>query len=72
MQRPMLLPAQPCNPDPASGRLVPGAADACAKSFAEVASQPNFHYTMYFADFDDQGWPFATKGDSSRTSSIRY
>lgn len=60
MQRPTLVPAQPCNPDPASGSLAPETADGCAKSYAEVASQSNFHYTMYFAEFDDQGWPFAT------------
>lgn len=60
MQRTEMVEAKPCNAD-AEGKLAQDSSGACQTAFAEVASANDFHYTIYFAEFDDQGWPFMDK-----------
>lgn len=64
MHRTELAEAKPCNPD-RNGFLPADGPKACASSYAEVATQERLHYTMYFAEFDDQGWPFAKEGSGN-------
>lgn len=64
MQRTVLSEARSCNPG-RDGYLPASHPTECRDSFAEVASQANYHYTMYFVEFDDQGWPFQKDGSGN-------
>lgn len=46
-----------CVPD-TDGRLVPGAPPGCRVAAGEYAASDRFSYTLYFVEFDDQGWPY--------------
>lgn len=51
--------ASPCIPD-TNGALSSQDATRCGSAQAEYAAQDGkFSYTLYFLEFDDQGWPYA-------------
>ncbi len=59
--RPVLEAADRCIPT-AEGRLDPRAPVGCRTSVSEIAAVDRnpepFRYSLFFAEFDDQGWPF--------------
>jgi hypothetical protein len=50
--------ASPCLSDP-EGLLLAGSVEACATAQGEYAAEEGkYSYTLYFVEFDDQGWPY--------------
>lgn len=58
--------AQECIPDE-HGRLSSSAPVRCRETLGEYAASPQFSYTLFFAEFDDQGWAY---GDGRQMEEI--
>lgn len=54
-------PIERCNPDPREGTLPAGDRERCALAAVERAAESGtkpYEYTLYFVEFDDQGWEY--------------